>query len=164
LENDGAKSFCITCVTAYACLDRITKEVTIPAVNLLSLTARIIADLGYKKVGVLCSNGSVISKVWEHYLNTEIVYPTNVFQDLLTEGICFMKKGNDAAAIDCYNRTIEHVENSLKMSEGGGILLGCMDIALLLEQIQIKAPVVNVIDILVEYICKCWIKHLESKQ
>ncbi|MDR1475469.1 MAG: amino acid racemase [Holosporales bacterium] len=162
LEKCGAKSLCMTCITAHACWDKIIEKVGIPMINLLDVVAQRIADLDCERIGILCSNGSVIAKVWERYICARIIYPAADFQDLLTTGICLMKKGNDESAISHYNAVVDHIENLQEM-RGGGIVLGCTDIALFSSQIKSGLPIISVLDVLADYVCECWNTRLKGK-
>lgn len=65
LENAGADFIIIACNTSHYYYDEIIREVKIPVLNILTITANKVKEYGYKKPGILGSKGVLAANLYQ---------------------------------------------------------------------------------------------------
>lgn len=75
LEAAGADLLIMPCNTAHYFYDRVAENVTVPVLHMPRLTAAVLRQAGVKKAGVLATDGTVRSGVYEKALRAEGVEP-----------------------------------------------------------------------------------------
>lgn len=96
LKDFGCREIVMCCNTAHYALDGLKEEVGIPFVDVLGLVAKEVHKLGSKHSGIICGNGCrkffLYDKAFAKYApETEVVYPSDEMQNIVTEGICGAK-------------------------------------------------------------------------
>ena len=76
LEACGCDFLVLTCNTSHFAYDDITREITLPLVNMPKETCDIInRNPSIHKVGLMATEGTIKAHVYEKYLQKEIYYP-----------------------------------------------------------------------------------------
>ena len=96
LKNLGCDLGCMCCNTAHYAIDEIASKSCLRFINLLEEVARRIDGLGLTKIVMFCSDGArkfdIYGSVFKRICpNTELVYPSEADQTLVTKAICGVK-------------------------------------------------------------------------
>ena len=142
LEQAGAGLIVICANTMHLCIDAITKKVKIPVIHIAEATAQNIVQQNIKKVALLGTKYTMEKPFFKDILKTygvETIIPNesdrdiihNVIYDELSKGLML-----DASKTG-YLKIIENLEQ-----QGvEGIVLGCTEIPLLINQDDLAIPV-----------------------
>lgn len=141
LENAGADFLIIACNTAHYFYDIVKKSVTIPILHMPLETARFLNENSFQKVGLLATDGTIQTKLYQHNcqsLGIEVIEPDFDMQKEVMEGIYAIKSGNLAKG-DFF---LSAAASALKNSGAEAIIAGCTEIPLVLK----STPDICVVD------------------
>lgn len=136
LEDCGCTELCMCCNTAHFAIDKLRENVNIPIISILELVAKRSSSLGYKKVGMMCTDGlrkvGLYNKVFEEVDPTiELIYPDEGMQTLVTKCICnakninrYLSEEDEENPVNCIKRCCEN----LRIKGVDCIVGGCTDI------------------------------------
>lgn len=137
LESSGATLIAMCCNTAHAAYEEIVDVLNTPMVNLIEETLRIVSKSSANKIGLLASEGCVISGIYQHWFSLycpekELILVTEEQQRLVTAGIVNTKNSFRFTDIDSPNRPknlFRDVIVQLESQGCDGVIMGCTDIA-----------------------------------
>lgn len=136
LETVGAKAILICTNTMHKVADDIEQNISVPLIHIADTTARVLKQNKVKKVGLLGTRFTMEQAFYTSRLETrfgiQVVVPDaqqrNTVHNIIYEQLC---KG--VICVDSRNAYIE-VINALAAKGAEGIILGCTEIALLVQQ------------------------------
>jgi len=142
LENSGASCILICANTMHLCIDAVRKVVGIPVIHIADTTAKEIQKKGIQKVALLGTKYTMEKDFFRDILNEhsiETIIPDakerdeihRIIYDELAQGE-FKKSSKES-----YLKIIE----SLILNGAEGIILGCTEIPLLINQNDVSLPV-----------------------
>ncbi|BCQ55272.1 aspartate/glutamate racemase family protein [Burkholderia gladioli] len=145
LEQGGAKLVAIPCNTAHAFVERIQPRLSIPIVNMLTVTARHLRERfpEAREIGVLATSGTLASGVYREALAAEgfvQLVPPPALQARVMAAI-YGEAGVKAGFVQ--GRCREDIEAALDALVAAGarvVLLGCTELPLLLPAGEIAGP------------------------
>lgn len=136
LKLAGAEILAMCCNTAHYAIDDIQEAVQLPFIDLIEEVVKKAKTTGYKKFGLLASNGCLKGKIYEKYFSkifpdAMLIYPDALMQEKVTQGICNIKNKN--RFLPDFNperpKTIfEEITRDLKSLGAESVILGCTDI------------------------------------
>lgn len=134
LQGMGADVLVMPCNTAHFFYDRVTSFIDIPLINMLEETAKQIQENGYRKVGLLATDGTIQSQVYKRVFDKygiEMIIPDKEGQrsvmDIIYNGV---KSNNYEIDTQEFKRTIDHM-----LAEGAETLvLGCTELPIAFEK------------------------------
>lgn len=152
----------ITCLTAHNYIEEIEKRAKMPVLNAISLTHDFLVRKFQSdriKVGVLATNGSVKSGVFERYIDFEILYPSENSQVMLMNaiygseehgiiGIKNHKSGSNALE----KSIIKKIAQELIDKGANVIISGCTEIPLVLDSSDLEVNLINPMDVIIDEI------------
>ena len=99
LKDCGCDKLCMCCNTAHYFIDELKEKIGVKFINILDEVAKVVADMGGRKIGIMCSDGLRKVGLYEKYIknqipSSEIFYPTDEMQVFVTKGICNSKNKN----------------------------------------------------------------------
>lgn len=152
LEKGGAGIIAMPCNAAHHYLAEIQEQVSIPIIDMIEESCRWICTRfpGWQTVGLLASNGTVVSGVYSKTLGRKaisVLLPSEADQERTQTAIDQVKLGvHDLAT----RQTFESV--GLRMVEAGAeaIILGCTEVPLAFNLENVGYPIVNPTRILAE--------------
>ena len=162
LERAGASLIVICANTMHLSVDAIKEKVNIPVIHIAEATAKNILEKGIKKIALLGTKYTMEKPFFKDILcahGIETIIPElddrniihNVIYNELSKGELLESSKNVYLAI--INKLIERgVE---------GIILGCTEIPLLIDQSDVKVPVFDTTSIHANEAFKMAIKHIE---
>ncbi|MTI69528.1 MAG: amino acid racemase [Firmicutes bacterium] len=129
LEKSGAKYLVMPCNTAHYFYDDIIKNINIPLLNMIEETTNyILKYYPNKKIGLLSTEGTAKSEVYDKYFNkngVKLYKLDKEKQDCVSKFIYDIKKGNDKDSISNFKDVLIHLRNQ-------GIevfILGCTELS-----------------------------------
>ncbi|MDP2650398.1 MAG: amino acid racemase, partial [bacterium] len=149
LEKSGADFGILPCNTLHKYIYKIREVVSIPFLSILEETVSILKRKGIKKVGILATETTIESKIFEDALRSigiNIMYPSqreqsivsNVIIELLSEG-----KNNQQ------KERLETVCGTLQKQGAEAILLACTDLQLVTSDVKTSVPIIDTTEILI---------------
>lgn len=133
LENAGADVLLMACNTAHYFFDQIAPQIDTPMLDMIGETAAALRSSDIQKVGLLATEGTVKSGIFENALNDvgiELIYPDESGQEAVTEmvydGIKTDRKEFD---ISRYAETVSQLQKRGAQT----MILGCTELPLVKE-------------------------------
>ena len=132
LANLGCREIAIPCITAHGFHSALTAEIPIPVINGVELTAQYLADRGCRRVGIMATDGTVRTGIFEAALQEHgitPIYPAPQSQKLVMSIIY-----DDVKAGRPVKRyKFIHVKDELLRAGAQVILLGCTELSVMAE-------------------------------
>jgi aspartate racemase len=152
LEEAGADFIIIPCNTAHYFLDPLQKELRIPILNMIKLSAERARNtyLKMKKAGLLATDGTLKSGLYTTAygeVGIEILQPTLMKQADVMKAIYQCIKAGDL--IDG-GFLLRSVANDLIATGAEVIICGCTEVSLVLKEGDLSVPVLDPLQILAE--------------
>lgn len=143
LEGMGADLLVMPCNTAHYFYSRVVPFLSIPLLNMLEETAAEIASRGIGTVGLLATDGTLQSGVYEKPLaqkGIRVLHPSTKGQqavmDVIYKGV---KAGNYSLDVSDFRRAMEE----LLESGAQALVLGCTELPLAFERFHLEYPSVD---------------------
>jgi aspartate racemase len=156
LKKCGATLCCIPCNTAHCAIDEIEREVGLPFINIIEETLKSIR-LNFpetKKVGVLCSSGTRVSKIYQNTAKRigysfDIILPNEQFQPNVDAGIASIKGGLQYRSPEKAASYFLPAANDLIDNSSEILVFGCTEIPLAIrDKYYRNIRVIDTIDVL----------------
>jgi len=152
LEEGGADFIIIPCNTAHYFLEPLQKELRVPILNMIKLSAKAAhtTQPKVKKAGLLATDGTIKSGIYRtafSEVGIEIIEPIHEGQlDVMNAIYQCIKAGNliDGGVL------LRGVANKLIAAGAELIILGCTEVSLVLRQGDLAVPVLDPLQILAE--------------
>lgn len=141
LQNAGADALIMPCNTAHAFYDALCAELSVPVLNMISLTCDSIRKQGMKKVGLLATTGTIRTGVYRKYAgDLELVLPDEKQQEDVMQ---FIYSGVKAGDRDF--DAVPFLEAAKSLLEKGAetIILGCTELPVGKEMYGLEFPSVD---------------------
>lgn len=148
LENGGCDLIAIPCNTSHFFFDRLTDCAHVPIVNMVAETIDEAQRLGFIRVGLLCTEGTLAGNVYENY-NTHqelnLVRPSEECQRLVDQIIYDQVKANQP--VD--ESMVAEVIRSMAACGCDALILGCTELSVAFRQVDaLDLPIVDSLAVL----------------
>ncbi|MHC1720734.1 MAG: aspartate/glutamate racemase family protein [Clostridiaceae bacterium] len=133
LELLGADVAIMPCNTAHYFYNELSAKLKIPMINMLDVTARRAQELGYRKVGILATDGTILSGVYKKAMGRwgiEIVTPDADGQKAVMD---IIYSGVKAGKMDIDTTPFLAVISELEANGAEALILGCTELPLAFE-------------------------------
>lgn len=133
LEQMGASFLIMPCNTAHFFYDDIIKEINIPFIHMIDETMKVVKNKGYKKVGLLATEGTLAAKVYDKVAekyDIEVLSPDESKQKYVTEVIYNIKEDKKQESLEGFNETILE----LKKRGADTLIAGCTEISVAIDK------------------------------
>lgn len=151
LKGIGASVAMIPCMTAHTFIDELQESIDIPIVNGIELAQlKIERLLNANRIGLLATEGSIKSKVYNHYINREIITPDDLTQLELMNliyGKNGIKAGNTTEPIIS---KLSDIVKKLQEKNIQALIAGCTELSLVMDKIDITIPIIDPLYLLAE--------------
>ena len=142
LERAGAQVIIIATNTIHKVFDRVEKSINTPMISILEVTAKAAKALNLKKVGLLGTIFTMQSdfypKVFQKY-NMEIIVPNLEDQEYVNK-IIFDELTFHVLKDESKNGYLEVIDRLIEKG-AEGVILGCTEIPLLIQQQDSSIPI-----------------------
>jgi len=128
LRAAGCGCIVIPCVTSHYFWDAFDHADNAPLLHMPTITARGVAQYGYKKVGLLATSGTIQGRLFHDALasyNVDIILPNKATQIQLMDYIYAVKQGNAADP-----QFICNIAATLHQHGVQAIILGCTELSI----------------------------------
>lgn len=156
LVNSGARCLALCANTAHLYYDRLQSEIDIPMIHIAAATAAAIQKQNMSTVGLLGTKTTMEGTFYQDVLakaGIMTIVPSEEERDFIHE-VIFRELFFLDFKEESRQRFVAIMENLVKQG-AEGIVLGCTEIPLLIEQKHFRLPVFNTLDIhaaaIVEY-------------
>lgn len=145
LETAGADFLCMSCNTAHYFHERLSKQVSIPILNMPAESARELKRRGVRKVGLLATDGTIQTGVYHRFLKAEgieVVVPEGEDQRTVMSLIYDCVKKNvptDRYPKEKIAATVAH----LKERGAEAYLLACTELPIAFERLGYREGFVD---------------------
>ncbi len=142
VEKAGADFLLICTNTMHVVAPQVEKAINIPLIHIADATARVLKDEGIRRVGLLGTRFTMeqdfYRKRLEDQFEIEVLVPKqagrNIIHEIIYQELCLGKINTESR-----NRFLEVIA-SLKQAGAQGVILGCTEIALLVQQDDTSVP------------------------
>lgn len=134
LETAGADAIIMPCNTAHYFVSRLESEIGIPLLNMITATADKLAKCGIRTAGLLATDGTCQSGIYEGALTAKkikMIRPDEPDQKVVMHAIYRVKAGGRVGAEE-----LLPVAERLSEKGADGIILGCTELPLILNPVQ----------------------------
>ena len=149
LESWGADFIIMPCNTAHFFAETIQEAIKIPLVSMIEETARVVQEMGLRKVGLLATDGTIKGLVYHRALlkhGVQIAVPNKVDQEKVMRAIyAGVKAGN----LKLGRRLLLEVARRLE-KRSDGIIAGCTEVSVALKPEDPSVPLIDPMDIIAE--------------
>lgn len=149
LATAGAEVICIPCNTAHTFYDDIAKASPVPVLHMIRETAKRAAKLGAKRVGILATDGTVFSKVYQIALleqGIEPVLPNEAIQTKVMSVIYeYVKAGRDVT-MEQWDEIAQHMQD-LQCDQ---VILGCTELSIVNKDLKLGNYYIDSLIVLAE--------------
>ncbi|PYI51356.1 aspartate/glutamate racemase family protein [Paenibacillus flagellatus] len=155
LQRAGADMIAIACNTAHYFIDRIEGAVTVPVVHMPGETSRHVAEAGIARVGILATDGTLHTKLYQRLLQREgvhVLIPDERSQERVMEGILAVKRGD----LETGGRLFREEAEALVSGGAQAVIAGCTEVPIVLQStdgLQVVNPTEILARTIVERVC-----------
>ncbi|HCP32203.1 TPA: aspartate racemase [Candidatus Acetothermia bacterium] len=148
LERAGAHFIVIPCNTAHYWLSDLRKSISIPVIDMISETASLIATHRppLRKIGLLATAGTLQTGLYQRALagkGISVLVPLSEEETQIMDAIHLIKAGDHAV-----KDTVVVVAHHLIDQGAEGIILGCTELSLVVEETDLPCPFFDPLSIL----------------
>lgn len=154
LERAGADFIIIPCVSAHYFIKEIRERLSIPVISIFDEVAEAIKRYvpGIKKVGLIATTGTVRAGHFQDRIQQtgiDVMGPTSEDQENLIMSAIYGKSGIKAGFLSPENKEkILKASSSLIEQGAQGIIGGCTEVPLVVQQRDMEVPFFDSLDIL----------------
>lgn len=151
LENIGADFLIMPCNTAHYFIDEVSKEISIPFINMLDETVKYTYNKYGKDtvVGILATEGTIKSKIYEDYyskVGIKTVIPRKNQDRIMKFIYDVIKRGNFELGTDIFFEVVKE----LKELGANAFLLGCTELSSAQYLFKFEGEYINPMEVLAE--------------
>lgn len=148
LQEAGADYLLMSCNTAHYFYKDIIENIHIPLLHMPRLTAEYARQMGYKKVALLATDGTIKSGVYANAFKdsgVEIITPDEEDQKSI---MGFIYDGVKAGDWDYPVTGVKKALSTLSDLGAEAFILGCTELPIGFKEFNLKAPVINPTEVL----------------
>ncbi|WP_010480338.1 cysteate racemase [Thermococcus zilligii] len=149
LESWGADFIVMPCNTAHFFAETIQRAISIPLVSMVEETAKVVREMGLRKVGLIATDGTIKGLIYHRALlehGVQIAVPNKTNQEKVMRGIY---EGVKAGNLELGRRLLLEVAKRLE-KRSDGIIAGCTEASVALKPEDLSAPLIDPMDIIAE--------------
>ncbi len=128
LETAGAEVLCMPCNTAHYFYDQVAAAVKIPVLHMPRETARVLSQAGIQTAGVLATDGTVESGVYEAALSQAGIRPVYPDEADQAQIMRLIYQGVKARAVPLKDIPVEEIMTRLRDRGAEVLLLACTEL------------------------------------
>ncbi|MGM9944888.1 MAG: aspartate/glutamate racemase family protein [Lysinibacillus sp.] len=147
LAEYGAGVICIPCNTAHSFYEELQATTSVPVLHMIRETAKRAKELGAKRVGILATDGTLTTKVYQTALEeqgiTPVVPNATIQQQVMSVIYDYVKAGRDVPT-DVW-APIEQ-----EMTGCDKIILGCTELSIVNKELKLSTCYIDSLIVLAE--------------
>jgi aspartate racemase len=149
LANAGAELICIPCNTAHTFYEELQLASPVPVLHMIRETAKHAASTGAKRVGILATDGTLASGVYQSALievDIEPVIPNLVIQRQVMSVIYDYVKAGKEVSIQQWHE----IEQAVLQLNCDKIILGCTELSIVNKELKLDGRYIDSLIVLAE--------------
>ena len=149
LASVGAEVICIPCNTAHTFYDEMQEASPVPVLHMIRETAKHAATRNAKRVGILATDGTLMSKVYQTALEEVGIEP--VIADTETQKLVmsviydYVKAGKDVS-----REQWQQIEEAMTAKNCDCIILGCTELSIVNRDLKLGDRYIDSLIVLAE--------------
>lgn len=147
LEKLGVKMISIPCNTSCYFHEKLQKEINIPINNLIKNTIKYLKEKNIEEVAILATEGTINSKLYQNELKKENIKYVLPDQEQITNIIYNYIKAGKQLDKDIFNNAIKNLKTNY-------YILGCTELSILKQKLNLPDNYIDPLEIEVENILK----------
>nr|WP_106781192.1 amino acid racemase [Lysinibacillus timonensis] len=164
LASAGADIICIPCNTAHSFYDELLVSSPVPVIHMIKETARRASRLGAKRVGILATDGTLTSGVYQIALEEVGIHPVipdeAVQKEVMSVIYDFVKAGEEVS-----QNKWQLIEQAMIDLECDKIILGCTELSIVNKELRLGDLYIDSLLVLAESaIIACGYELLKDRQ
>ena len=149
LANTGADLICIPCNTAHTFYEDLAQVSPVPVLHMIRATAKRASELGAKRVGILATDGTIFSKVYQKALEEqgiEPILPNANTQKLVMSVIYdYVKAGKEITQAQW-----DEIAHEMHVLQCDKLILGCTELSIVNKELKLGAYYIDSLIVLAE--------------
>lgn len=137
LEKLKCTHAAMICNTAHFFYDELQNKTPIKILNMVELTLEECSKRGFKKVGLMATEGTVKAKVYEKFnkFDIELVYPDSESQKMISEIIYDYVKKNKKVPRKLFGNALQcFLDRKCQ-----GVIMGCTELSVVIDDLNIAS-------------------------
>lgn len=145
LKSIGADAIAIPCITAHCFHEELESGIGLPVIHAMKETAKYLKETNVTKVGLMATDGTVQSKIFQNSLEAEgIEVITPLKQKLVMKIIYDEVKSNKPVNMEEFNEVIYDL-----FGRGAKrVLLGCTELSVAKKDFTVDSRILDVLEVL----------------
>lgn len=147
LESQQVECIAIPCMTAHYFHEELSK-VEVPIIHGIRKTAQVLYDAGVKKVGIMATDGTIKSKIFQREIEEfgmEAILPDEANQRMIMKMIYEDVKAGKMTDIAEFMQVKEHF---IKERGAQAVVLGCTELSLIKKAYNLGDGVIDSLEVL----------------
>ena len=148
LENSGSTAIAIPCNTSHYFFEELQENSALPIINMVEETLNTARDQGFRKVALLCTQGTRVGRVYEHFNlspDLSLIYPDAHYQNLVDQIIYDQIKAGRPLDVDM----LTQVMDAMAALCSDAVILGCTELSVACRGLpDFDIPIVDSLEVL----------------
>lgn len=149
LAAAGADLICMPCNTAHTFYHELQDGSPVPVLHMIDTTASRAADLGAKRVGILATDGTLASKVYQQALLNKGIDPILPDEAIQKEVMSFIYDYIKAGKSVTQNQWAK-IEQAMFTLKCDNIILGCTELSIINKDLKLNKRYIDSLVVLAE--------------
>ena len=149
LATAGADLICIPCNTAHTFYEDLAMASPVPVLHMIRETAKKATTLGAKRVGILATDGTLASAVYQNALIAEDIEPVipnaSIQHQVMSIIYDYVKAGKEVS-----NQQWLTIENAMLQLNCDKIILGCTELSIVNKDLKLQDYYIDSLIVLAE--------------
>ena len=143
LEEAGAEIILLCTNTMHVCESEMIRDLKVPFLHIADATGEAIVSLGLKQVGLVGTKFTMekdfYSKILKENYGVDVIIPEADDRDLIHQ--CIYRELVRGEFLPSSKRKFQRIINDLAIKGAQGVILGCTEIPMLIQQQDVEIPV-----------------------
>ena len=147
MKNIGATVIATPCITAHYFHEALQDGIGLPVIHAIRATAQLLRDGGVKKVGLMATDGTVQSGIFQRQveeLGMELVLPSPDAQ----KGVMALIYDQIKAGVKPDMDLFASIRDDLRRSGAEAVVLGCTELSLLKKEQELGSGILDALEVL----------------
>lgn len=149
LATYGADVICVPCNTAHSFYEEMQEASPVPLLHMIRETAKRASTLGAKRVGILATDGTLYSKVYQCALEevgiTPVLADEQTQQQVMSVIYDYVKAGKDVM-----KELWQPIEDAMIAQKCDRIILGCTELSIVNKELKLNDRYIDSLIVLAE--------------
>ena len=147
LENAGCDAVCATCNTAHFFMNHIEDQLNVPLLHMINLTAESLKDLKGERIGIMATDGTIKTKLYQSALEKYGLEPYTPSED--TQNKVMYEIYGRIKAGERYNEKLwGEIEADYRQAGCKHVILACTELSVIKQEEKLGDYFVDAMEVL----------------